>query len=97
MSHKKLCPVHRGFIAMSGRVPGAPGPSQLGTREITTPMAGGPHLDSEMWGTMNPNSPGAPGPSPLGTGDTTNPMRANSERLAPPQVAAGLADNFPSS
>src|ERR1035437_3452755 len=30
--------------------------------------------------------PGAPGPSHLGTWETTNPMRANSERLAAPQV-----------
>jgi len=40
------------------------------------------------------HKPGAPGPSHLGTGDTTNPMRANSERLAAPQV---LADNYPPS
>ena len=34
---------------------------------------------------------GAPGPSHLGTWETMNPMRANSERLAAPQV---LADDF---
>ena len=40
MSLEKLCPVHRGFFAMSGRVEparqqmmGAPGPSLLGTGE----------------------------------------------------------------
>ena len=39
----KLCPVHRGTIAMSGRIAhtpsGAPGPSHLGTWESHTTFA----------------------------------------------------------
>jgi hypothetical protein len=59
---------------------GGPGPSDFFQTTLRVPHAEGAPAE------------GAPGPSHLGTGDTTNPMRANSERLAAPQV---LADYSP--
>jgi hypothetical protein len=57
-------------------VEGAPGPSLLGTGEVST------HLDSEMGEFSNPNPP----LWTLDPWETTTLLRAKSERLAPPQV-----------
>jgi hypothetical protein len=63
-------------------LPGAPGPSLLGTGNSTSPL----RATSERLAPPQV-APGAPGPSLLGTGNSTSPLRATSERLAPPQVA----------
>jgi len=50
---------------------GAPGPSPLGTGDVTAGGPGPSHLGT--WGSTSTNlGLGAPGPSPLGTGDSTS-------------------------